>query len=81
MRAVAKWLFGGCATATKCHSFFDWEPVAVGVDQFDFTCDNVRAVLDCFDFRVSHAGTVKQQLRNPKFEVTFANVSVASHDE
>ena len=34
----------------KCHSFFDWELIAIHVDQFHFTRNDVGTMLDCFDF-------------------------------
>src|SRR5437763_4520903 len=73
MCAIAKWFFGGCAAATKRHPFFIWKPVAFGVDQFHFACHHVRAVLDCFDFYVSHGGNTKAS--NPKSKFTAANPS------
>ena len=52
--AVAKRFLGGRAAATKCHSFFGREFVSIRVDQFHFARNDVRAILDCFDFYVSH---------------------------
>jgi hypothetical protein len=42
------------AAATKRHSSLGGEFVSIYVDQFHFARHNVRAVLDCFDFDVSH---------------------------
>jgi len=49
MRAVAKRFLRGSATAAKSHSFFDWEFVSIGVDQFHFALHYVRTILDRFD--------------------------------
>ena len=49
MRAVAKRFLRGSATAAKSHSFFDWEFVAIHIDQLHFALHNVRTVFDCFD--------------------------------
>jgi hypothetical protein len=54
MRPIAKRFLGGSAAATKCHSFFGGEFVPIRVDQFHFARHDVRTVLDCFDFQVSH---------------------------
>src|SRR4029077_16773966 len=50
VRAVAKRFLGGRAATAKCHPFFDWVLVAVRVDQFHFARNDVRTMLDCFDF-------------------------------
>src|SRR5262249_43483577 len=63
--AVAKRFLCGRAAPAKCHSSFDRKLVSTGIDQFHFARDDVRAVLDCFDFYVSHGGNTKAP--NPKF--------------
>jgi hypothetical protein len=54
MGAVAKRFLGRCAATAERHALFDRELVSIGVDQFHFACHDVRAMLDCFDFYVSH---------------------------
>ena len=54
MCAIAEGFLGRRTAATERHPFFHLEFAAVSVDQFDFSRNDVRAVLDCFDFYVSH---------------------------
>ena len=71
MGAVAKRFLGGRAAAAKRHPFFHRKLVAVGVDQFHFARNDVRAVPDCFDFCVSHGEILKYQIPNPKHQRNF----------
>src|SRR4051812_21595591 len=66
MCAIAKWFLGRCTAATKRHPFFLWKLVAVRVDQFHFARYDVRTVLDCFDFYVSHGGNSKARKAKSK---------------
>src|SRR5436190_17999168 len=64
MCAVAKRFLRRRGGAAESHSFFDREFVSIRVDQFHFAGHDVRAVLNCFDFYVSHGRNTKAP--NPK---------------
>lgn len=49
MCAVAKRFLRRRTAAAESHSFFGRESVSICVDQFHFTRNDIRTMLDCFD--------------------------------
>jgi hypothetical protein len=64
MCAVAKRFLGGSAATAKRHSFFGREFVSVRVDQFHFARNDVRTMLDCFDFYHNAHNLTRSAARN-----------------